>query len=71
VDQLGNLPDAIDLAADLGGIEGEPRLIEYQQAPSLIEMLLSGISPFPASLSVDDLLGIERRFTVQYLYVTP
>ena len=71
VDQLGNLPDAIDLAADLGGIEGEPRLIEYQQAPSLIEMLLSGLSPFPASLSVDDLLGIERRFTVQYLYVSP
>lgn len=71
VDQLGNLPDAIDLAADLGGIEGEPRLIEYQQAPSLIEMLLSGLSPFPASLSVDDLLGIERRFTVQYLYISP
>ena len=71
VDQLGNLPDAIDLAADLGGIEGEPRLIEYQQAPSLIEMLLSGISPFPASLSIDELLGIERRFTVQYLYVSP
>jgi len=71
VDQLGNLPDAIDLAADLGGIEGDPRLIEYGQAPSLIEMLLSGLSPFPASLSIDELLGIERRFTVQYLYVSP
>ena len=71
VDTLGDLPDAIADAAELGGIEGEPRLIEYEQAPSLIEMLLSGISSFPSSISVDDFLGIERRFTVQYLYISP
>jgi len=71
VDRLGNLPDAIELAAELGGIAGEPRVIEYQRTPSLMEMLLSGLSPMPASLSVEELLGIERRFTVQYLYVSP
>jgi protease-4 len=71
VDRLGNLSDAIDLAAELGGIEGEPRVIEYQRTPGLMEMLLSGLSPMPASVSIDDLLGIERRFTVQYLYSAP
>lgn len=71
VDALGDLPDAIADAAKLGGIEGEPRLIQYEQAPSLLEMLLSGIGSFPSSLSVDDFLGIERRFTVQYLYIGP
>jgi len=71
VDRLGNLPDAIALAAELGGIQGEPRVIEYERAPSLMEMLLSGLAPKPASLSIEELLGIERRFTVQYLYVSP
>ena len=71
VDALGNLPDAIDLAAELGGIDGEPRVLEYERAPSLIDVLLSGLSPSPPSISIDELLGIERRFTVQYLYVSP
>lgn len=71
VDRLGNLSDAIDVAAELGGIEGEPRLIEYQRTPSLTEMLLGGFRQLPASLTIDDLLGIERRFTVQYLYSAP
>ena len=71
VDQLGNLPEAVQLAAELGGIEGKPRVIEYQRTPSLMEMLLSGLSPLPDQINIDDLLGIERRFTVQYLYVSP
>lgn len=71
IDELGNLSDAIDLAAELAGIEGEPRIIEYQRAPNLMEILLSGLSPLPDQISIDDLLGIERRFTVQYLYVSP
>jgi protease-4 len=71
VDRLGNLPDAIKLAAQLGGIEGEPRIIEYERTPSLMEMLLSSLAPRPTSLSLDELLGVERRFTAQYLYVSP
>jgi protease-4 len=71
IDELGNLSTAIDLAAGLAGIEGEPRIIEYQRAPNLMEILLSGLSPLPDQMSIDDLLGIERRFTVQYLYVSP
>jgi len=71
VDRLGNLPDAITLAAELGGIEGEPRVIEYQRTPSLMDLLLSGFAPRPTSLSIEELLGIERRFTVQYLCISP
>jgi protease-4 len=35
VDQLGGVADAIQEAARLGGIEGEPEVIEYQQPVSL------------------------------------
>ncbi len=71
VDQLGNLSDAIELAAQLGNIEGEPRVMEYQRTPSLMDMLLGGLGPFPSSITIDDLLGIERRFAVWYLYSAP
>ncbi|NQE44434.1 hypothetical protein C5S31_00245 [ANME-1 cluster archaeon GoMg2] len=29
VDELGNFQDAIDLAAELAGIEGKPKMVEY------------------------------------------
>jgi protease-4 len=71
IDELSYFSDAIECAAELAGIEGEPRIIEYQRAPNLMEILLSGLSPLPDQVSIDDLLDIERRFTVQYLYVSP
>jgi len=71
VDELGGLPEAIDQAADLGGIEGEPGIIEYDRAPTLIEALLSSLIRPSPPISLDDFMGIERRFTVQYLYVSP
>ncbi len=39
VDELGNFQDAVDKAADLGGIVGEPRLIEYEHLPSFTQLL--------------------------------
>ncbi len=71
VDELGNLPQAIDVAAELGEIEGKPRIIEYERAPTLIEVLLSSLIHTSPPVSLDDFLGIERRFTVQYLYISP
>lgn len=41
VDELGNLKDAIAKAADLGGIVGEPRIVEYEHVPRLDQLLLS------------------------------
>jgi protease-4 len=48
VDELGTLEDAIRLAADLGGIEGEPRIIEPKRRFSIRELLetrLAGLLP--------------------------
>lgn len=39
VDDLGNLQDAIQLAADLAGIEGEPRVVEKRERRSWLERL--------------------------------
>jgi protease IV len=48
VDELGDLNDAIKLAADMGGIEGEPRVVEPRKRFSirdLIEGRFGGILP--------------------------
>ena len=41
IDQLGGLQDAIDRAAELGGIEGKPALIKQKRKTSLLEWILS------------------------------
>ncbi len=41
VDELGDLDDAIQLAADLAGIEGEPRVVEPRKRFSVRELLES------------------------------
>ncbi len=64
VDQLGNLQDAIDRAAILGGIPGKPTVIQERKRRFLLLDLLGWIVPFhmdlPTSplgtLSVDYLL---------------
>lgn len=71
VDELGNLPDAIALAADLGGIVGKPRIIEYRRPPTLLELLLSSLAGGPGNVTLDEFLGVERRFSLQYLWVEP
>jgi protease-4 len=38
IDDLGNLEDAIQEAAQMGKIEGKPQVIEYRQRPSLFEV---------------------------------
>lgn len=45
VDELGNLQDAIDLAANLVGIEGEPKVIyPKKERLSLLEFIFEGIA---------------------------
>ena len=40
VDQLGNLPDAIDRAGELGGIEGKPKVVRTKRKTSMLDRIL-------------------------------
>jgi len=71
VDQLGNLPDVIQRAAELGGIEGEPRIIEYQRPLSLFQGLLGLARPSDPMADVMALLDRSHGPALQYLYVGP
>lgn len=72
IDDLGNLPDAIELAADLGGIEGEPRIIEYRRPPSFWDVFMFQLTRPMKPFTLKDFLDVnDRRFVVQYLYVEP
>lgn len=42
VDEIGNLYDAIDIAAELGGISGSPEIVYKNQAPDLLGLLFGG-----------------------------
>ena len=68
VDELGYLPDAIQRAGELGGIEGDPPLIEYNEEPSLLELLTTMLSrPSPVA-EVRQLLEFQAGATLMYLY---
>ena len=42
VDKLGNLDDAIDIAAELGGIKGEPRVKYMYREPTFYDLFAEG-----------------------------
>ena len=73
VDQLGNFQDAIDKAAELGNITGEPRLVEYTAPPSWTDVFFSlaahlGQSDAERTLS---LLNELTTPSLEYRYVGP
>lgn len=57
VDELGDLREAIAKAADLGGISGEPRIVEYERLPGL-EQLLLGFSTRLTQSQTDELMAL-------------
>lgn len=73
VDELGNLDDAIAKAAELGGISGEPRIVEYEHLPGLSQLLL-GVSALATQSETDrivDMMGEFMTPTLEYRYVGP
>ena len=70
VDELGTLDDAIAKAAELGGIEGEPRVVELWPAPSFLD-LLSGVQTRSAMPTIDELLSLTGVPSLQYRFVGP
>jgi len=60
IDQLGYEDDAIQKAAELGGIRGEPRIVEYGNSPdffSLLSQSVAGRSLLPSLAEVMNTLG--------------
>ena len=47
VDELGNLNDAIKLAADLTGLEGEPKVVEPRKRFSIRDLVESRLGSLP------------------------
>ena len=73
VDELGNLDDAIAKAGELGGISGEPRVVEYERLPDF-STLFGGFSGRLTQSESDRLLEIIESFTtpsLQYRSVGP
>ena len=63
VDELGDLDDAIRLAADLAGIEGEPKVVEPRKRFSLRELIESRL------LSTLPRLDFQTGVSIKYLMV--
>lgn len=64
VDELGNLDDAIQLAADIAGIEGEPKVVEPRRRFSLRELIESRLSViFP---KLDFYSGVSFKYLMAF-----
>lgn len=71
VDELGYLPDVIDRAAELGGIDGEPRIIEYKRQVGFFEALGASFNrPSPVQ-ELKELLHYQAGSPLMYLYTAP
>lgn len=66
VDELGGLPEALDVARRLSGTP-RARLVE-PPGPSLLEIALGALRP-PAAPDVQRLLGLDQPLSLQYLYL--
>lgn len=61
VDKLGNLPDAIEIAASLGNIEGTPKVVRKQKKTSLLGQLI-GIKHNPQFDEILNFPGVTFRY---------
>jgi protease-4 len=73
VDALGNFDDGLARAAELGGISGEPRVIEYERTPTLSDVFL-GFSARLERSTADEVLETVSEMALpllEYRYVGP
>ncbi len=64
VDELGNLEDAIQLAADVAGIEGEPKVVEPRHRFSIRDLLESRLSAMLPKLDFHS--GVNLKYLMAY-----
>ncbi|MFQ5577098.1 MAG: signal peptide peptidase SppA [Anaerolineae bacterium] len=71
IDHLGTLSQAIDRAAELGGITGRPRIIDYSRSSSPFGGFRGAFhSPSPVE-ELQKLLRLNSGPTLMYLYTAP
>lgn len=73
IDALGDFDQAVQKAAELGGIPGEPRIVEYEQMPSIAEFL-TGFSTQLGKTEADRALELFSELTapkLEYRYLGP
>jgi protease-4 len=68
VDAVGTRDDAIDKAAELGGVEGWPRVIELKPQPSFLQMFY-GLQPHSTVPSLEELIGWAGMPSLQFRFV--
>jgi protease-4 len=71
VDELGDLEAAIAKAAALGGISGQPRVVEYEHAPTL-DQLFAGFASRLGMGQADEILTTVQALStpaLEYRYV--
>jgi len=64
VDELGDLEDAIKLAAEMGGIEGEPKVVEPRRRFSVRELLESHV--FGTLPRLDFQTGVSLKYLMAF-----
>ncbi|MBE9507392.1 MAG: signal peptide peptidase SppA [Chloroflexi bacterium] len=70
VDEVGMPDDAIEKAAELGGIEGEPRVVELEAMPTFLETLY-GFQARSAMPSLEEVLSWAGMPSVQFRLAGP
>jgi protease-4 len=73
VDELGNYEAAIAKAAELGGITGQPRIVEYERLPGLTTFL-TGFASRLNQTQADQIMATIDEFmtpSLEYRYVGP
>lgn len=70
VDATGDLEDAIDKAAELGGVRGEPEIMRFEEEPSLFRLLQGALARLetPSEVALYREIVQGNRPTLQYLY---
>ena len=70
VDDVGRLNDAIVKAAELGGIEGDPRVIELESMPTLFDLMV-GFQNRSQVPSLEEILGWAGAPSLQFRFIAP
>ena len=70
IDDYGDMEEAVRLAASMGGIAGEPRIIEYRAGSpfgGVGGFLLAGLRPS----AIESIIGTASPLSLNYLYLGP